>query len=289
MGIEKGVQFKQKITNMSSFPGDGSSEQFPVVKSTWTDAQRRTVWTLICKSRIGLKLELSPIIATAFIILQKYFQNTDECPYKLFILMSAALFASCKAAQSYRPIEMIYKELSRICRSAPPSLVRSLAGTDMIGEQDITNEELEEITRAELDLLQSIDFDVNFELPFQHFERWKENLQSKIPNENFIKICNQVIIDICLVLCSKFYLELPPEVAAAAATKETLSNFIITDETAEWFDDVRQKYGEHVFNLAIRSITMEKQKTYQGPRRPKHRPPPPGPQGPPPPAPPQNV
>ena len=259
------------------------SEEFPIAKQSWTDTQRRTVWTLICKSRIRLKLELSPIIATAFVILQKYFQNTDECPYKLFIIMSAALFTSCKAANSYRPIEMIYKELSRICKSAPPSLVRSLAGTDAIGDTDITNEDLEEITRAELDLLQSIDFDFNFELPFQHFERWKANLQEQIPNENFIKICNQVIIDICLVLCSKFYLELPPEVAAAAATQDTLSKFEVGEETVEWFDDVRQKYGNKVFELAMKSITMEKEKTYQGPRHPRQRPhpPPPPPQQPP--------
>ena len=257
---------------MSTLSSDGCFEEFPIVKSTWTDAQRRTVWTLICKSRIALKLELSPIIATAFVILQKYFQNTEECPYKLFIMMSAALFTACKAANSYRPIEMIYKELSRICRSAPPSLVRSLAGTDTIGDQEITPEQLEEITRAELDILQSIDFDLNFELPFEHFERWKNNLQANIPNENFIKICNQVIIDICLVLCSKFYLELPPEVAAAAATQDTLSNFDVTDETVEWFEDVRQKYGEYVFTLAMKSITMEKEKTYQGPRRPRPRP-----------------
>ena len=250
------------------------SEEFPIAKQSWDDTQRRTVWTLICKSRIRLKLELSPIIATAFVILQKYFQNTDECPYRLFIIMSAALFTSCKAANSYRPIEMIYKELSRICKSAPPSLVRSLAGTDSINDQIITNEQLEEITRAELDLLQSIDFDLNFELPFQHFERWKENLQLQIPNENFIKICNQVIIDICLVLCSKFYLDVPPEVAAAAATQDTLSKFEVTEETAEWFEDVRQKYGNKVFDLAMRSITMEKQKTYQGPRHPRPRPPP---------------
>ncbi|EAX89354.1 hypothetical protein TVAG_144020 [Trichomonas vaginalis G3] len=247
--------------------GPPNPNDFSVIKTTWSDDQRRTVWTLISKSRINLKLELSPIIATAFIMLQNYFKNTDECPYRLFILMTAALFTSCKSQNSYRPMQMIYDELSRICRSAPSTIIRSLVGPDTLGaEGQMPQEHLEQITHAELDLLKAIDFNVHFELPFTHFERWKSNLQSHIPNENFIRICNGVIVDICLVLCSKFYLDLPPEVAAAAATKDSIGEENLSPETCQWIEEVLLKYGHEPFDLAMRSITMEKQKTFQ--RRP---------------------
>lgn len=248
---------------MSELP---NAADFSVVRTTWTDDQRRTVWTLISKSRINLKLELSPIIATAFIMLQNYFKNTDDCPYRLFILMTAALFTSCKAQNSYRPMQMIYDELSRICRSAPSSIIRSLVGPETLSaDGHMPQEHLEQITHAELDLLKSIDFNVNFELPFTHFERWKTNLQSHIPNESFIRICNGVIVDICLVLCSKCYLDLPPEVAAAAATQESIGQDNLSPETAQWIEEVLAKYGRESFELAMNSITQEKQKTFRRP------------------------
>ena len=224
------------------------------------------MWTLICKARIGLKLELSPVIATAFVILQNYFKNEEDCPYKLFVLMTAALFTSCKATNTYRPLEMIYNELSRICRTAPSTLIRSLVGNDQTGSTAMGAPQLEEITRAELDILQAIDFNVNVELPFSYFEKWKMRIQSHIPNEYFVRICNGVIIDICLIICSRFYLDLPPEIAAAAAAKESLGDELITEETAKWFDEVQEKYGTEIFELALQSIKMEKEKTFQ--RRP---------------------
>lgn len=243
------------------------AEDFSVINTTWSDDQRRTVWTLICKSRINLKLELSPVIATAFVILQNYFKTTDECPYSLFIMMVAALFTSCKSQNCFRPIHMIYNELFRICKSAPSSIIRSLVGPDMpeIGAP-IPESHIELITHAELDLLKSVDFNVSFDLPFTHFEKWKTNMQSKVPSDAFVKICNGVIVDMCLVICSKSYLDLPPEVAAAAATKESIGEENMSPETLQWIDSVQTKYGQEPFELAMRSITYEKQKTFQ--RRP---------------------
>lgn len=252
---------------MSSSSEPTSPEDFNVVRTTWTDDQRRTVWTLICKSRINLKLELSPIIATAFVILQKYFKTNDYCPYRLFVVMTAALFTSCKSQNCYRPIQMIYNELNRICKSAPSTIIRSLVFPENLDSNgNIIPEQMEEITHAELDLLKSIDFDINFDLPFTHFERWKSNTQTSYPSEFFVKICNGVIVDICLVICSKYYLDLPPEIAAAAATQESIGHSNLTKETSEWIEGVITKYGIEPFNMAMNAILSEKQKTFQ--RRP---------------------
>lgn len=243
------------------------ADEFSVIKSTWTDDQRRIVWTLISKCRIGLQVELSLIIATAFVILQNYFRTNTECPYRLFYLMVAALFTSCKANKCFRPIQMVYDQLAKICLSAPSNMVRSLVGPEIqqIGGP-VPQDQLQIITQAELDLLKAIDFNVNFELPFTHFEKWKSNIQATVPNDHFVKICNGVIVDICLVICSKSYLDLPPEVAAAAATKESIGEENLSPETMQWIDEVNAKYGSEVFELAMHSITMEKQKTFQ--RRP---------------------
>ncbi|EAX89874.1 Cyclin, N-terminal domain containing protein [Trichomonas vaginalis G3] len=250
-----------------------SHTDFSSIHTTWSDEQRRTVWTLISKSRMGLKVELSPVIATAFIILQKYFRVNEYCPYKLFILMTAALFTSCKSQNCFRTIEMIYNELVRICKSAPSSMVRSLIGQENFDNQGLLSpEQIEEITQAEIDLLKALDFNVNFELPFTYFERWKSNIQALIPNENFIKICNGVIVDMCLVISSKYYLDIAPEVAAAAAAQDSIGQGNLSEITSVWINEVVQKYGQENFNLALSSIIHEKGKTFQRKSVPIQRP-----------------
>lgn len=240
---------------------------FAIINKSWTDEQRRTIWCLICKARKGLQVELSPIIDTAFIILQRYFRNSCDCSYELFILMVAALFTACKAADCFRPIQAVYAELTRICQSAPSMKIRSLLGDRefMTNENQIINQnDIIQITQAELDLLKSIDFNYEIDTPFTHFERWKQTLKATIPDEDLMRVCNSVIVDICLILCSAFYLDVPPEVAAAAATVESCTD-VITTETYDWLKTVHEKYGEELFNLAMKSIKDEKQKTAMRP------------------------
>ena len=176
--------------------------------------------------------------------------------------MVAALFTACKAADCFRPIQVVYTELTRICQSAPSMRIRSILGDrENQIQSEIDPRDLIQITQAELDLLRSIDFNIEFDSPFTHFERWKQTLQAQIPNENLIKLCNTVIVDICLMLCSAFYLDVPPEVAAAAATAESLCTDVIPAETFEWLRSVKEKYGENTFELARQSISEEKRKT----------------------------
>lgn len=237
------------------------TEPFAIINKSWTDEQRRTMWCLICKARKGLQVEISPIIASAFVILQRYFRNPNDCCYELFIIMVAALFTACKAADCFRPMQVVYSEISKICRTAPSIKIRSILGdrNDQTN-QELMNQDLVKITQAELDLLRSIDFNYEIDTPFVHFEKWKQTLKAQIPNEGFIQLCNNIIVDICLMLCSAFYLDVPPEVAAAAATAESCTD-VVPVETLEWLKNVREQYGHEIFDLAVNSISAEKRKT----------------------------
>jgi hypothetical protein len=238
---------------------NSGSSNFAVIDGSWTDEQRRVVWCLICKTRRGLQIEISPIVASAFVILQHYFRNADACPYELFILMIAALFTACKGSDCFRPIRMVYSELTRICQSAPSLKIRSIVGERVTGE--VWAGDLLEVTRAELDLLRSIDFDFAIDTPFIHFEKWKQTLMEMIPNEDFFKLCNRIIIDICLMLCNAAYLDVPPEVSAAAATAGYVEDGVIPADTVQWLHDVETKYGKELFELAQTSISIERNKT----------------------------
>jgi hypothetical protein len=246
-----------------SHPSVPDDLPFSVINQSWNDEQRRIVWCLISKARRPLQVEIDPIIASAFIILQRYFRNTDESAYELFILMVAALFTACKAAGNFRPMKLVYGELTRICQCAPSIKIRSL-----LGDREVTQEypvpddaAIVQITRAEVDLLRSIDFNFDIDTPFVHFERWKQTLVAAIPDEALIRLCNSIIVDICLMICSAAYLDVPPEVAAAAATAHSADTAILPAETVAWMNTVRENYGTELFALAMESIRAEKVRT----------------------------
>jgi len=229
--------------------------------SAWTDETRRVVWYMISRARKTLQIELSPVVAKAFIILQYYFNNIkEECPYKMFTLMTAALFTSCKIENCYRSIEVVHNELLRLYKAFPSQNLHRILGADLAGKEIASI-----VKKAEIDLLDSINFNTDFELPFIHFEKWSGFIKSRFNNESFIKLCQTVIIDICLAICSKFYLQLPPEVAAAAAAKDCLAiNGLdpqVLEETNKWLLDVQNRYGDALIELATNSIQFEKNNT----------------------------
>jgi hypothetical protein len=145
--------------------------------------------------------------------------------------------------------------------------IRSLLGNrDAAQNPAILNlDDLAAISSAEIDLPRSIDFNLEFDLPFSHLDKVKLNLMNEIPNRGFISVSNSLIVDICLMICSAYYLDVPPEVAAAAATIECVNGNVIPKETSDWMAAVRANYGDQVFELARISIARDKVRTARPP------------------------
>ena len=231
----------------------------------WNGPGRRTVWTIIARVRFALNLEIAPTIATAHCLLQKYFENTVECPYEMFILMIAALFTTCKANNNYRSLEVIFNELRSVCSKFPSPEVR-----EMVTKITFSDKILTEIANAEIELLASNRFDINVALPFGYFDKWKVELQRILPDDDFIKICNSVIVDICLLICSRGFLDSPAEAGAAVAIQNMLVEHgsrlaSYSEEThkslLEWLRSIREKYGDKIFDQIDEMISSEKSRT----------------------------
>jgi hypothetical protein len=227
----------------------------------WTDRERRSVWWLISAARNSLGISLDPVVANAFVILQRYFHRDYEQEYELFYLISAALLTSCKAANAFRSASAIMHELSRICKLAKSAIINEVfAGGPGITEgYQFTDADIRLVVGAEIELLRAIDFDCCIDTPFPYFRRWKDQILEEFPDFESIQAFNTVIVGICLMICSQWYLEVPPEVAAAAAASEAFGDGI------PWIGEVQRKYGTEVFNLAMRSIRFEKSRTVQRP------------------------
>ena len=281
-----------------------------VVNGRWSDAQRRIIWFLICKAREGLKIELDPVVATAFVILQKYFRNQSNPEseeevinqYDLLTLMTAALFTACKRGEdSFRPMDSIYQELSKICINAPFQKIRSIAARGpSYARAALTQNDYDLISRCEIDLLNVIGFELGFDLPFKYFNEIIKMMTNLIPQDSMNKFCQTWLIDTCLMICSQYYLDLPPEVAAAAAVFESfqsgkLLQLIPSQHTQpqlaysgqscplntpvaivhgdgvsqyifNWVNQIREKHGDRLFQLAQTAMMEERQKTV--PRQP---------------------
>ena len=154
------------------------------------------------------------------------------------------------------------------------------------------------ISRCEIDLLDASGFDIDFDLPFRYFNEILIMLDRLLPRDSMNKIYNTWLIDTCLMICSQYYLDVPPEVAAAAAVADSFQNCpsnlslncfhattqpqiqyhqyrqgnaytpvdIVTPDGApqniiDWVENIKQKHGDRLFELAQHAIVEERQRT----------------------------
>jgi hypothetical protein len=218
----------------------------------WTDVERRTVWWLISTARNRLGVAVDPVVATAFVILQRYFRGDFDFDTDLFSLIIAALQTSCKASSIDLPVSRIFSELARVCKAFPSNHVRLLFAVDELSDV-VTPHDLLRVNRAELGLLSVIDFDYTIEIPFNYLNRWKAMIVDEYPqlvDQNW----KMVMIDVCLMICSDYYLDVPPEVTAAVAACDVLG-------LHDWMRTVIERYGMDLWQLAMNSIQREKNRT----------------------------
>jgi hypothetical protein len=218
----------------------------------WTDVERRVVWWLISSARNRLGVAVDPVVATAFVILQRYFRGGFESDCDLFCLVVAALLTSCKSSDIRMTASTIFYELARVCRNAPSQLVRTLFAPDLLNDT-ITNDGLIAVNRAEVRILTLLNWDYCIEIPFHYLNHWKRMIIEQYP-ELRKQDWNKVIVDVCLMICSDYYLDVPPEVTAAVAACDV---FGIHD----WMNMVIERYGLDAWQLAINSIQSEKSRT----------------------------
>jgi hypothetical protein len=228
----------------------------PRSAAQWTYMERRTVWWVISLARETLGVPLDPVVANAFVILQHYFRGDCANDYELFYLIAAALLTSCKAANSFRPVSQILRVLSGVCKINNSQIIKQMFLID--DDYEFTMGDVLRVDGAEIELLKAINFDYQIETPFPYFTRWKEEILGDSPDPATLRAFNQAAVDICLIICSAYYLDVPPEVAAAAAASEIFG-------AAPWISSVQEKYGSAVFDLAMQSIRLEKSRTQFSP------------------------
>ena len=242
---------------------EGASTENMEPLLVWDNRTRRTVWFIMSKTKSILNISLTPVIATAFVILQSYFRATTDNAYKLLTLTCASLTFSCKLSENYRSINSVFSAIIRVCRSINSKAAREfLAGTNYNPDLSPPKEEIDLMQDAEISLMSALGFDFDIELPFNYIEPIQQYYITEIPHERQTQFVQQVQLDCCLVLCSENCLDVPPEVTAAAAVNETLKTQEYTHDDTEIENYIRTKYGSiTTYELAINSIRYEGSRT----------------------------
>lgn len=238
------------------------ADSFNHINGIWNNQQRRIVWFLISSSRQILKISIDPIVASAFVILQTFFRQiqlgfSGVPQHDLFTLMLASLFDSCKMSGCFKSIAEIYSAIYQTCCRAPFSYTRALIA-DL--SPTISSEYIKAVLRAEFDVLRVINFELSYELPFSYFDGILNSLRSFIPVQDFSHKRDLAHSDICFIICSARYLDVPPEVIAVVAALDTLDKYA-PEQTSKIYLSLREKYGQQVFEVAQQSMDFEKSQT----------------------------
>lgn len=100
------------------------------------------------------------------------------------------------------------------------------------------------------------NFSEKFDLPFRYYTEFR-----KFFEVDKKEVETKILQDICLLICSRGYLEIGPEVAAAAAIFGSLVSEIKTDNALTFANSMKIKYGDETIEKALKFMCFERSRT----------------------------
>jgi hypothetical protein len=221
----------------------------------WTPEQRDISWIACNIARIPLKLGVSPCIASAFAILHHFFREPIRpAPPDMGILLTAALFLACKIEDQFRPLPMIFRELSgalqRIESRVPRDRILALFGDRDYGRCDLTDCELRQIGVIEIEYLNALRWNMHIDLPFRHMPRITSTPAAVHPQTDERQW--KVVQDLCLIMKDEGYLDFPPELSAAVVVSRYFDEQSLPPAVAQWLEGVRTGHPRQFESLRER-------------------------------------
>lgn len=227
----------------------------------WTDEQRNYAWIIMSYSRRKLQLTISPCIASAFVLLHRYFNDPTHKNEPLYILMTSSIALACKIEGTFRGMQTIFAIISDCISEQISKFIKNKARIKAIfGDRDfsssqLTEEELKMAGKCEIHLLNSIKWNMKIDLPFNHFNEAKPTYLLVGTSEPF----DVALRDLCLIMKDEQYLLIPPEVSAAAAIEHSFCQCHFEEVTSNWIQKLKQQYPDE-YSRALSIIQNEGQK-----------------------------
>lgn len=223
-------------------------------RAVWNGCTRRLVWTIMSAMRRPLNLSISPVIATSFTLLHHHFREHEHSPYMITQLIIASIFLGCKIEDAFCPMNYIYAAYASVCRFILKKAdgVASLLAIGIHGpiEDSMKEDAILEISKIEIELLNNIKWNLYIDSPFKYM---KQHVIVDSGSEEQQTFSQNVLHNLCLLMRTSRYLDLNPEISAAAGVFLAFRGGICD---CSWANSVREREPE-AFNECLDIIKME--------------------------------
>lgn len=225
-----------------------SDQQIQLKKIALTFHQRRIAWAVMSHSRFQFDLPIHPYFDTATVLLHNYAASVETTPYSFVILMVTALSVSLKQLEMPRANNTIFKEILRgleeITTNMKPEQYQSIIGQTDFTYHPMTDAESKAYGDCEIDLLSSVNYNLDFDLPYRHIVRNVEPYINLIPNVQAQKmVLNSITQKICSIHISICKIPFPTEMVAVYVTILSFHDIQIPTPIKEWIDQVHSSFS----------------------------------------------
>ena len=181
------------------------------------------------------------------------------------MLLTSSLFLACKVEEFYLPLEIIFKEISNTILLLQKRKC-TMTAARVLGDRDFTIQtlnptELRQVSNIEIDLLNSLNWNLSVDMPFIHINRHKY-IFNDIGEPTIVNnLMNIIIRNLCLVVKSKDYLSFNVEISTISAVYLgfIFMNYIIPESVLKWIDEEKSK-DENQFIKICNMITEKAQR-----------------------------
>lgn len=227
----------------------------------WDSNHREISWTVLMFSRKGLNLTTSPTIVSAFILLHHYFQKNTSTSYDLYMLLTSSLFLACKIEDMFRPMNLIFLEFTKSCvilRSHfSDKLMRMTLGNRNYENSDLAANEITQISQIEIEILNSIKWNMNISIPFTHYNAHRKIISTLPVSQNVINnIDSGTLINLGKIVKDPKCIHISDEASAAAAFYISFQKNLQETKTIAWINDVKERLADD-FESACNIIQVE--------------------------------
>jgi len=236
--------------------------KFPDV---WCDRNRDVAWTILSFSRVHLNLTISPVFASTFILLHHYFLNNPDPKHPLYLLVISSLFLSCKIEDLYRPVQVLFKAFSKTClglsEHLPERIISEALGGRDFKIDELNEDEIRQISGIEVDILNSVEWNMSIDIPFTYFNNHKSEFSS-LDGSIVESVCSKILRNICIVIKSAYYLDIPPELTAVVATTQAFEGNVMPEATRDWINSIKMQ-DEILFTRTLNLVRKGAQRCVQ--------------------------
>ena len=235
----------------------------------WDDVHRKAAWLVMARMRVALKIQTNPTVGRAYVILQKYFHNNHKSKEnRLYIFLITAYMIEFKNEDikvDSRPVFNIFlstcDEFQKVYK---PNQLPKIFGIESIESRLITVDEEKAINRCEMDILQSLNYNLKIDLPFAYFQEGFLQFANSMDQGDVKKVEKAFDKYVTAFFSAPEYLSIDPRKIAASFLTQFNTHFSFPKEAKDWGNNnIKKEECEKIIKIFSKQVDFLSIKTQE--------------------------